>query len=222
MIINTKRVVPIFRVSNTTGEGLNLLINFLNLLKPKKKIEKRNEPLVYIDEIYNVSGVGTVVLGIVTRGTIAVNDNVFVGPTRTGEFMNARIKSIQVNRVFVDKTDKGTIATFAIQGLQKDSLRKGMVIIKGKPTSVSRFKAKVLVLHHPTTIREGYVATLHLYTIRQAARFEKISRGVLRTGDSSEVELKFLYSPEYIEIGQVFLFREGRTRGIGVVTEIIQ
>jgi len=220
MILNTKRVVPIFKVSNTTGEGLNLLISFLNLLKPKKRKEKRNDTLVYIDEIYNVQGVGTVVLGIVVRGSISVNDNVLIGPTKTGEFIDAKVKSIQVNRVFVERIEKGTIATFAIQGLQREYVRKGMVILKGKPASVSRFKAKVLVLHHPTTIREGYVATLHLYTIRQAARFERISKGILRTGDSSEVELRFLYRPEYIEVGQVFLFREGRTRGIGVITEI--
>ncbi|MEM3801417.1 MAG: elongation factor 1-alpha, partial [Saccharolobus sp.] len=81
---------------------------------------------------------------------------------------------------------------------------------------------RVFVLHHPTTIREGYVATLHSYTIRQAVRFEKIQDKLLRSGSTSEVILSFLYRPEYIEEGQIFVFREGRTRGIGIVLEPIE
>lgn len=133
------------------------------------------------------------------------------------------MKSIQVNKIFVDKVSSGTIATFAIQGLDKDILRKGMVLTNhnSKVRSSRKFKAKVMVLHHPTTIKEGYVATLHLYTIRQAIRFENISTKYLRSGDAAEVTLSFLYRPEYIEKDQIFVFREGRTRGLGIVIDLL-
>jgi len=222
LAMRTRRVVPVFKVSNVTGEGLNLLTKFLNMLPPKPKeleYENAEPPLVYIDEIYNVSGVGTVVLGSVIRGRISTNDSCYIGPTKLGEFKQIKIKSIQVNRVFVDSVNEGTIATFAIQGVDKESLRKGMVITSERPKGYKRFKAKVVVLHHPTTIREGYVATLHLYTIRQAVKFEKISITYLRTGDTAEVIMSFLYRPEYIEKGQIFVFREGRTRGLGIILE---
>ncbi|MDT7860696.1 MAG: GTP-binding protein [Saccharolobus sp.] len=222
LAIKTKRVVPIFKVSNVTGKGLDLLMNFLNLLPPEAKLIKDKEPpLVYIDEIYNVAGVGTVVLGSVIRGKIGINESLLIGPNKFGEFKEVKVKSIQVNRVFVDSVLPGNIATFAIQGADKESLRKGMVMIKGMPKVVKKFKAKVFILHHPTTIREGYVATLHSYTIRQAVRFEKIQNKILRTGDTSEVILSFLYRPEYVEKGQIFVFREGRTRGVGIVLEPI-
>lgn len=219
--LQTGRVVPIFKVSNVTGEGLDLLKKFLYMLPPRRKhITQENEPLAYIDEIYNVSGVGTVVLGSVIRGELKANDVVFIGPSKSGEFAETRIKSIQINRVFVDKAKQGNIATFAIQGIDRELLRKGMVITKKKPKAVRSFNAKVIVLHHPTTIKEGYVATIHLYTIRQAVRFEKIEKGILRTGDTSEVQLRFLYRPEYVEKGQIFIFREGRTRGLGIITSV--
>lgn len=223
LAMRTSRVVPVFKVSNVTGEGLQLLLKFLSMLPPKHISENTNHqiPLVYIDEIYNVSGVGTVVLGSVIRGNINSNDTYYIGPTKFGEFKQVKIKTIQLNRVFVDNVSTGSIATFAIQGVEKEGLRKGMVITKTNLNAYKRFKAKVIVLHHPTTIREGYVATLHLFTIRQAVRFEKISKGYLRSGDSSEVFLSFLYRPEYIEKGQIFVFREGRTRGLGIVTELI-
>ncbi len=218
--IRTGRVVPIFLVSNVSGLGLDKLKRFMYMLPPRRISQPTEEPLVYIDEIYNVQGVGTVVLGSVVRGTINANQEVFIGPTKLGDFMQARVKTIQVNRVFVDKAEPGSIATFAVQGVERDLLRKGMVITTKKPKAVEKFKAKVIVLHHPTTIREGYVATIHLYTIRQAARFTKISKGLLRSGDAAEVELAFLYRPEFLEKGQIFIFREGRTRGLGVVTDV--
>ncbi|BAB65553.1 MULTISPECIES: GTPBP1 family GTP-binding protein [Sulfurisphaera] len=224
LAMRTGRVVPIFKVSNVTGEGLSLLIKFLNMLPPKNKVEKvsiSQPPLVYIDEIYNVTGVGTVILGSVIRGSVNTNDIYYIGPTKFGEFKPVKVKSIQLNRIFVDTVYSGSIATFAIQGVEKDTLRKGMVLVKNDPKAHKKFKAKVIVLHHPTTIREGYVATLHLYTIRQAVKFEKITKKYLRTGDSSEVVLSFLYRPEYIEKDQIFVFREGRTRGLGIITELL-
>ncbi|TRM85194.1 elongation factor 1-alpha [Sulfolobus sp. F3] len=220
LAIKSKRVVPIFKVSNVTGKGLDLLIKFLHLLPPESEASRDIEPpLVYIDEVYNVTGVGTVVLGSVVRGKVNINESLMIGPNKAGEFKEVRVKSIQVNRIFVDSVSRGNIATFAIQGIDKESLRKGMVMLKGSPKVIRRFKAKIFILHHPTTIREGYVATLHSYTIRQAARFEKIQNKVLRTGDTSEVILSFLYRPEYLERGQIFVFREGRTRGVGMVLE---
>ena len=224
LAMRTKRVVPIFKVSNVTGQGLDLLMKFLNMLPPVPQVvdNSNQPPLVYIDEIYNVTGVGTVVLGSVIRGQIKANDSYYIGPTKLGEFKLVKIKSIQLNRVFVDSVNAGSIATFAVQGVEKEALRKGMVLVNEKAKSYKKFKARVIVLHHPTTIREGYVATLHLYTIRQAVRFVQISSKYLRTGDTADVVLEFLYRPEYIEKGQIFVFREGRTRGLGVITELLE
>jgi elongation factor 1-alpha len=224
LAMRSKRVVPIFKVSNVTGKGLDILSRFLNMLPPKPKVtsDDNQPPLVYIDEIYNVSGVGTVVLGSVIRGNVKTNDSCYIGPTKLGEFKLVKIKSIQLNRVFVDSVNAGSIATFAVQGVDKENLRKGMVLTVEKPKSYKRFRARIVVLHHPTTIKEGYVATLHLYTIRQAVKFREISSRYLRTGDTTEVVMEFLYRPEYIEKGQIFVFREGRTRGLGIITELLE
>jgi len=220
LAMRTERVVPIFRVSNVTGEGLNTLLKFLASLPPKKK-NVEGEPLGYIDEIYSVPGAGTVVLVTVTRGQFVQGDDVYIGPFEDGGFRPIKIKSIQINRVFVERAVAGNVATLAIQGVTKERLRKGMVVVRTPKRSARTFKARIFVLHHPTTIRKGYVATIHLKTIRQAARFVELERAYLRTGDISAVTLEFLYRPEYLEPGDVFVFREGRTRGIGVVQEII-
>jgi elongation factor 1-alpha len=123
--------------------------------------------------------------------------------------------------VFVESASAGNVATFAIQGVEKEKLRKGMVITKSPKKGTRTFRARIVVLHHPTTIRRGYVATVHLKTIRQAARFVDMDKQYVRTGDITSATLEFLYRPEYLEPGSVFVFREGRTRGIGVVNEVL-
>ncbi len=216
------RIAPIFLVSSKTGEGLELLTKFLNLLPPRLRwFEKLDEPfLVYVDDKFNVTGVGPVVSGLVLSGSVSVNDKVYLGPFLDGSFRIVRIRSMQVNRVFVDRVHAGQEATFALSNIFYDELRKGMVLAAEKPYSVWEFEADILVLYHSTTIRRGYQAVVHVQTIRQAAEFVEMSKEPLRTGDRAHVKLRFLYRPEHLRVGQRILFREGRTRGIGTITSI--
>ncbi len=219
------RVVPIFQVSNVTGEGLDLLRAFLNLLPPRLRWEekRRGRFKLYIDEKFNVPGVGTVVSGLVVSGELRVGERVYLGPWGDGDFRLVKVKSIHVNRVSVDRVSAGQDAALAITDVGYEEVLKGMVLIVGdrKPRPTHLFEAKVTILHHPTMIREGYQAVVHLHTIRQAVRFEAIEKGVLRSGDTSRVLLRFMYRPEYVEPGDRFVFREGRTRGLGRVIRIV-
>ncbi len=219
------RVVPIFMVSNVNGFGLENLKSFLNLLPPRLRwYEKVTKPFkCYVDELFNVSGVGTVVSGLVEEGAISTGEDVFIGPF-IGErkmYRKVKIKSIQINRVFVNRVFAGQSATFAIPEVEYDEVRKGMVLLgtNAKLISITKFKADIKVLHHPTTIKVGYSPVIHLHTIRQTAKIVSMTKDALRTGDSDIVTFQFIQRPEHVEENEVFLFREGRTKGIGVVLE---
>ncbi|MHA2172766.1 MAG: EF-Tu C-terminal domain-related protein, partial [Candidatus Kariarchaeaceae archaeon] len=80
--------------------------------------------------------------------------------------------------------------------------------------------AEIYVLYHSTTIRPGYSPVIHCRSIRQSARMENFEPKLLRTGDRATVRFRFLYRPEHIRIGQRIVFREGRTKGIGIVTNL--
>ncbi|MGC8671262.1 MAG: elongation factor 1-alpha C-terminal domain-related protein, partial [Thermoprotei archaeon] len=82
--------------------------------------------------------------------------------------------------------------------------------------------ARIRVLHHPTTIRVGYTPVVHIHTIRQAARITKMSKEALRSGDVDQVEMIFTQRPEFVKVGDTFIFREGRARGLGMVLSLIQ
>jgi len=222
-MIRGMRVVPIFLCSFVTGEGMDLLTNFLNLLPVRyswdEKERQESDFLLYIDEIFNVTGVGLVVSGLVQRGRIARNDKLLLGPDEHGQFREVRVRSIQHRRMNVTSVAPGQFVTFALalgknQGMK---IRKGQVLTtEEQPRATWKFEGDILLLHHATTLKDGYNAHIHSNTVRQTARL-KLSKEYLRTGDRATCEFKFLFHPEYLIENSQFLFREGRTRGIGTI-----
>lgn len=223
--IASGRVTPIFTVSNVTGVGLDLLKKFLDLAPPRLEWDRKvdQDLLVYIDDKFLVKGVGVVVSGMVLQGKIGVNQEVYVGPFQDSSYRLVKVKSIHVNRVSVESARAGQIMSAALAGVEYDEVEKGMVILpaKAKPYAVEEFKADIHVLYHPTTIKPGYQSVVHVYTHRQPAQIVSIiGRETLRTGDKGTVIMRFMKRPAYIAKGQTLIFREGRTKGIGRITEV--
>ncbi len=96
-----------------------------------------------------------------------------------------------------------------------------ILLDKNSPqTSVWEFEAEVVILHHATTIQKNYQAVIHCGVIRQAAKVVEMNKELLRTNDKGHIRFKFMYRPEYLKTGTTILFREGRTKGLGVVSAI--
>merc|ERR1712107_378228 len=107
--------------------------------------------------------------------------------------------------------------------LKKSSFRRGMVLVDAalQPTATWEFRAEVVILHHATTIRVRYQAMIHCGIIRQCAMVKHMSSELLRTGDKAIVTFRFVYHGEYLNPGETILFREGRTKGLGKIVEIL-
>lgn len=223
--VTSERVTPIFKVSNTTGEGLDLLRFFLDIIPPRLRWDEymRMPFLMYIDDKFDVKGVGLVVSGLTVQGMVKTGDILQLGPFSDGSLRLVRVKSIHVCRMPVDEAYAGQDVCLAIANVDYDEVEKGMTLagegVNVKP--VWMFESRITVLHHPTTIRRGYNATIHLHTIREAVEFIDMEREPLRTGDTAYVKLRFKYRPRFVRIGDNFVFREGRTRGIGYITSIL-
>ncbi len=87
------------QVSNVTGENLELLKMFLNLLSNRTPNTDDAPPEFQIDDTYSVPGVGTVVSGTNLRGTIRLNDTLLLGPDPLGHFASIAVKSIHRKRM---------------------------------------------------------------------------------------------------------------------------
>lgn len=89
--------------------------------------------------------------------------------------------------------------------------------------AVWEFEAEVLVLYHSTTIQSNYQPVIHCMCVRQCAKIVSLKeKDFLRTGDKATVVFRFMFKPEYIKVGERLIFREGRTKGLGVVTKIVK
>ncbi|KAJ3103986.1 GTP-binding protein 1 [Phlyctochytrium planicorne] len=220
----SERICPIFMVSNITGEGLDLLKMFLNILHANSLGRYDTEkPVEYqITDTFSVPGVGTVVSGTIISGLVHVGDSLLLGPDSTGQFVPTIIKSIQRKRVNVPCASAGQSASFALKKIKRSSLRKGMVMLSKSlnPKAVYEFEAEILVLYHSTTIGAKYQAMLHCGCVRQTAKIVGMDKQVLRTGDRAAVRFRFIQHPEYLKIGTRLLFREGRTKGVGKVISL--
>jgi len=220
----SERVCPIFQVSNVTGENIELLKMFLNLLNCRMKFDDKELPEFLIDDTFSVPGVGTVVSGTVMNGIVQSGRSMLLGPDLLGKFELVQIKSIHRKRMLVSNVKAGQTAAFALKKVKRSNIRKGMVMVHSKvnPKAVWEFKAEVLVLHHPTTISIKYQAMVHCGSVRQTACILSMSKEHLRTGDKALVHFRYLKNPEYLKIGTKFVFREGRTKAVGTITETIE
>ena len=75
-------------------------------------------------------------------------------------------------------------------------------------------------MHHATTIKPNYQAVIHCGVIRQCAQVIEMNKDLMRTGDTGFIKFRFMYRPEYLKKGTTVLFREGRTKGLGVVSNV--
>ncbi|KAK4519019.1 Cut9-interacting protein scn1 [Mucor velutinosus] len=222
----SERLCPIFQVSNVTGQGLDLVRNFLNILPSLTKYETDQAFHFEINETYSVPFVGTVVSGVMKSGLIHIGDKVLLGPDHAGQFITTTIKGIHRKRVSIPVARAGQSVTFALKNVRRNTIRKGQVLLayeKDKPTppSSKRFEAEVLVLYHSTTIKSKYQAMVHCGAVRQTASIITTDKTVLRTGDRAKVEFEFVKNPEYLTIGTRLIFREGRTKGVGKITRLL-
>jgi GTPase len=111
------------------------------------------------------------------------------------------------------------VLTLQCAQVKRDRVRKGMVMVHESlsPAASWEFDAEIAVLTHSTTIQPRYQSVIHCEIVRQAARVVAMDKERLRSGERATVRFRFLQRPEYITENTRFVFREGKTKGIGLV-----
>jgi small GTP-binding protein len=226
---NYNSIIPIFKLSCVSGEGLTKFKQFIFNIESYKRYElkARQSPHFIIESTYQIKGIGIVVSGTMKVGTVKKGDVLKLGPYK-GEFINVIIKSIHNNfKEDVKQLCAGEGGCFAIKTISNDNkieikrtlIKKGMRIMKNIKFFYE-FEAEVVILHHHTTIKNNYQPTIHCGTITQTAKICHMEQDVMRTGDRSKIKFKFMHRPEYIEKNNYLVFREGQTKGIGRVINV--
>ena len=192
---------------------------------PKRDLDK--DFLCSIEDVFTISGRGTVVTGRVEAGVVKVGDKVeIVGIRPTVE---TTITGVEMFRKELDQAQAGDNVGLLIRGIERDEVQRGQVICKPKSiTPHKKFKAEVYVLKKEeggrhTPIFKGYKPQFYFRTTDITGEVI-LPEGteMVMPGDNTNFEIH-LISTIAMEKGSNFAIREGgRTVGAGVVTEIIE
>jgi elongation factor Tu len=207
-----------------TGSIMKLVEALDALKEPVRELDKPF--LMSVEDVFSISGRGTVATGRIERGSAKLNEEVeIVGLKDTRKTV---ITGIEMFRKLLDSANAGENVGILLRGVNKEDIERGQVIVKpGSVTPHTKFKAEVYVL----TKEEGGRHTPFFKNYRPQFYFRttdvtgavQLTEGkeMVMPGDNTTFEVE-LIAPIAMEVGLRFAIREGgRTVGAGVVTQII-
>ena len=197
---------------------------------PARETEKTF--LMAVEDVFSITGRGTVATGRVERGTVKVGDNIeIIGYVET---RTATVTGLEMFQKTLDESVAGDNVGVLLRGMQKDDIERGMVLAKpGTITPHTKFEAQVYVLKKEeggrhTPFFPGYRPQFYVRTTDVTGKIESFisddgdEATMVMPGDRVKMVVE-LIQPIAIENGMRFAIREGgRTVGAGVVSTILK
>jgi elongation factor 1-alpha len=147
-----------------------------------------------IQDVYTISGIGTVPVGRIETGVLEPGMDVVFMPSDVG----GEVKTVEMHHEEVAEAGPGDNVGFNVRGVGKDDIRRGDVCgpADDPPTVAETFQAQIVVMQHPSVITAGYTPVLHAHTAQVACTFESIDQKLdPKTGEVAEE------NPDFIKAG---------------------
>jgi elongation factor Tu len=183
--------------------------------------------LMPIEDIFSISGRGTVVTGRIERGQVKVGEESEIVGFR--ETRKTVVTGVEMFKKQLDEGRAGDNAGLLLRGIAKEDVERGMVLAKpGSITPHTKFKGEIYVLSKEeggrhTPFFNGYRPQFYFRTT-DVTGTAKLPEGteMVMPGDNISLEIE-LHTPVAMEKGLRFAIREGgRTVGAGTITEIVK
>lgn len=217
-------------------KGPTLIQALDNLKVPEKHTEK---PLrLPIQDVYTITGIGTVPVGRVETGILKPNMKVMFEPSH----VQGEVKSIEMHHEQLPQAVPGDNVGFNVRGVAKNDVKRGDVAgpVDNPPSVAKTFTAQIVVLNHPSVITVGYTPVFHCHTTQTACRFVELVKTIdpksgqvkaehpdfLKTGDIAVVKLEptkpmvIETAKEYPPLGRFAIRDMGQTVAAGMCIEV--
>jgi elongation factor Tu len=192
---------------------------------PERDVDK--DFLMPVEDVFSISGRGTVVTGRIERGVINVGDEVDIVGIR--EAQKTTITGVEMFRKLLDRGEAGDNVGLLLRGLKRDQVERGQCLIKpGSVKPHAKFRCEVYILTKEeggrhTPIFKGYRPQFYFRTTDVTGAIT-LNEGqeMIMPGDNTSFGVE-LITPVAMEKGLRFAIREGgRTIGAGTVSEIVE
>lgn len=175
------------------------LVEALDKLEvPAKPTDK---PLrIPIQDVYTITGVGTVPVGRVESGILKPNDKLIFMPSGK----TCDVKSIEMHHEVIPQAIAGDNIGFNVRGLSKTDITRGDVAgpIDRPPTVAEEFTAQIIVLQHPSVITKGYTPVFHAHTAHVSCQVTEIVKKINPATGATEAE-----HPDFIKTGDAAVIK---------------
>ncbi len=217
--------------------GPTLVEAFDKLVAPQKPTDKALR--LPIQDVFTITGHGTVPVGRVETGIMKVNDSIVFMPSGA----KGEVKSIEMHHQQLQQAVPGDNVGFNVKNVDKKDVRRGEVVgpVSSPPKVAAEFTAQIVVLEHPTAISKGYTPVFHLHTAQIACTIIEIlekkdpktgqtqqkNPDFIKTGDVAIVKIKPLKPvvvekfSEFPPLGRFAIRDMGQTVAAGVVLEVV-
>ena len=209
------------------SQAIDKLMNALDEYVPMPERPKDQPFLLPVEDVFSISGRGTVVTGRIEKGIVKVNEGLeIVGIKDTVETV---CTGVEMFRKLLDQGEAGDNVGILLRGIKRDEVERGQVLAhKGTITPHTKFKAEVYILSKEeggrhTPFFKGYRPQFYFRTTDVTGEVI-LPEGVemVMPGDNIKMDVHLIV-PIAMDKGLRFAIREGgRTVGAGVVTEIIE
>jgi elongation factor Tu len=209
------------------AEAIGSLMDAIDAEIPEPERDTDKPFLMSVEDVFSITGRGTVATGRIERGIVKLNDNVeIVGIKDTSSTV---VTGIEMFRKLLDSGQAGDNVGILLRGVDKDSIERGQVLAAPKSiTPHKKAKAEIYVLGKDeggrhTPFFNGYRPQFYFRTT-DVTGVVNLPEGVemVMPGDNVSVEIELIY-PCAMETTQRFAIREGgRTIGAGRITDIIE
>jgi len=159
-----------------------------------------------VQDVYEITGIGTVPVGKIETGIMKVGQKVKVLPGRTGKGIEGEVKSIEMHHESLPEAVAGDNVGINIRGVGKKDLARGDVICNTtQPIPVvEEFIAQIAVINHQTVLAKGYTPVFHIHTAQVPCQFVELIEQIdpktgqvikenpdfLKNGDVAKVKIK--------------------------------
>jgi len=159
-----------------------------------------------VQDVYEITGIGTVPVGKIETGIMKVGQKIKVLPGRTGDGIDGEVKSIEAHHEPLSEGLAGDNVGVNLRGIGKKDIARGDVICDAaKPMSiVEEFIAQIAVINHPTVLAKGYTPVFHIHTAQVPCQFVELIEQIdpktgqvikknpdfLKNGDVAKVRIK--------------------------------